>query len=122
EAGWYLNPSSAYPYGAEIGDLAEGDYLKLSGYVVQAEWSASRNVAVLPSGWVGLTVGSQGSGGTGLEESGTFTGPIAYPHTYQGNAGNYSGLLASAYDPYGNPLTTGLSTGPAHGQVTLATD
>jgi hypothetical protein len=122
-AGWYDSTS-----GGEIGDLAEGYWLRLNGYVVQAEWSAASNQVVGPIGatWLQEPTGGGGSGGQG-EGGGEGQGPIANPDSYRvGGVFAFvpapSGVLANDTDVFGNPLQAVLVSGPSHGQLTLGAD
>jgi hypothetical protein len=122
ESGWW-SPSG------EIGDLAEGYYLRLNGYVVQAEWSAAQGGIVGPAGATRLTTGSaSGGGGLALESPGTVMGPVASDQSYQVNSNGTltvpasAGLLASATDPFNNPLQAVLLTSPANGSVRVNPD
>jgi hypothetical protein len=129
EGGWYQDPNSSFPKGGEIGDFAEGYFVKLCGYVVQDEWSASHTAIYQPSGATPLTYGTgTGSGGTGLEGGGSPTGPIAYADLYQVSASGTltvprsGGVLVNDYDPYGNALQAVLRSGPLHGSLSLSAD
>jgi hypothetical protein len=103
---WYQG--NDYTNAQEIGDLAEGYYGNLNGYVVQAEWSNRNNRRILPPGAQWLTIGSGASGLMGADTPGTVVGPAAYADTYHATAGvglNVSaagGVLANDSDPFGN--------------------
>jgi hypothetical protein len=82
QTGWrdYFNT------GGEIGDLAEGNFGLLDGYVVQAEYSNNADGPILPAG------------ATRYDAGGAAAGPMVGP--WQANAG---GCL---FTPLGNPLQT----------------